>query len=69
MLLEGRKSTWICVCRFSELLHDMDLVELQHYLANLLSALAHIHSLGILHRFTHGLIISAGSGPPKYRVA
>jgi serine/threonine protein kinase len=38
----------------------MDLVELQHYLANLLSALAHIHSLGILHRFTHGLIISKG---------
>jgi hypothetical protein len=63
MLFEGRKQpgfSLICVCRFSELLHDMDLVELQHYLANLLSALAHIHSLGILHRFTHGLIISKG---------
>jgi cell division control protein 7 len=36
--------------KFSEVIKTMDLVEMKHYIKNLLIALAHIHSLGIIHR-------------------
>jgi cell division control protein 7 len=40
--------------KFSEVIKTMDLVEMKHYIKNLLIALAHIHSLGIIHRhFKH----------------
>jgi len=37
-------------CRFIDLVATIELTEVQLYLANLLSALEHIHKLGIIHR-------------------
>jgi len=37
-------------CRFIDLVASMELEEVKLYMANLLSALAHIHKLGIIHR-------------------
>ena len=36
--------------KFSDVIKTMDFVELKLYMKNLLEALAHIHSLGIIHR-------------------
>jgi len=36
--------------RFSDLIFEMDLAEIQAYIGNLLAALRHIHKLGIIHR-------------------
>ena len=37
--------------KFSEVIKTMDFVEMKLYMKNLLLALAHIHSLGIIHRY------------------
>merc|ERR1719158_1895428 len=37
-------------CRFIDLVASMELEEVKLYMANLLSAMAHIHKLGIIHR-------------------
>jgi len=36
--------------RFPDLIFDMDLMEIKNYIGNLISALSHIHKLGIIHR-------------------
>lgn len=36
--------------RFPDLIFDMDLMEIKNYIGNLISALHHIHKLGIIHR-------------------
>jgi len=42
---------YIEASKFSEVIKTMDFVELKLYMKNLLQALAHIHSLGIIHRY------------------
>ena len=44
---------YIEASKFSEVIKTMDFVELRLYMKNLLLALAHIHSLGIIHRYRH----------------
>jgi cell division control protein 7 len=41
---------YIEASKFSDVIKTMDFVELKLYMKNLLIALAHIHSLGIIHR-------------------
>jgi len=41
---------YIETCKFSDVIKTMDYVELKLYMKNLLIALSHIHSLGIIHR-------------------
>ena len=37
-------------CKFGDLVHVIHLEEARNYMRNLLKALVHIHSLGIIHR-------------------
>ena len=37
-------------CKFKELVAEIEVEEVKLYIANLLSALEHVHKLGIIHR-------------------
>lgn len=48
---------YIEASKFSEVIKTMDFVELKLYMKNLLQALAHIHSLGIIHRYAACILL------------